>query len=211
MTPPPQGVPWRQSGGPQRNFQTQAAGLKDAWPASGPPVLWKRALGEGSLIGNDEKGRHSTRCTGTASEETVLAANAETGATLWQHTTPMTFQSDVAQEMGNGPYATPLLAGSRLYTTGVAGRLQCLDRATGKVLWTQQLWDDHGGSRLISGYASSPIAYRDTIIVPVGGRGKAVMAFRTGDGKSSGSATTSATSTRRRSSSTSPASNRSSS
>jgi hypothetical protein len=25
-------------------------------------------------------------------------------------------------------------------TTGVAGRLQCLDKRTGKVLWTEQLW-----------------------------------------------------------------------
>ena len=32
------------------------------------------------------------------------------------------------------------------------------------------------------GYASSPIAFRDTVIVPVGGSGKAVMAFRQSDG-----------------------------
>ena len=36
---------------------------------------------------------------------------------------------------------------------------------------------------MMYGYASSPIAYRDTIIVPVGGRGKAVMAFNQPDGK----------------------------
>ena len=75
--------------------------------------------------------------------------------------------------MGNGPYATPLIVGDRLFTTGVAGRLQCLDKKTGKLLWTQQLWADHHGSRLMYGYASSPIAFRDTVIVPVGGRGKA--------------------------------------
>ena len=46
------------------------------------------------------------------------------------------------REMGNGPYATPLIVGDRLFTTGVAGRLQCLDKKTGKVLWTQQLWAD---------------------------------------------------------------------
>ena len=33
------------------------------------------------------------------------------------------------------------------------------------------------------GYASSPIAFRDTVIVPVGGRGKSLMAFRQTDGK----------------------------
>jgi outer membrane protein assembly factor BamB len=94
----------------------------------------------------------------------------------------MTFQSD-APEMGNGPYSTPLIVGDRLFTTGVAGRLQCLEKKTGKVLWTQQLWEEHRGSRLVYGYAASPIAFRDTVIVPVGGRGKAVMAFNQADGK----------------------------
>ena len=86
------------------------------------------------------------------------------------------------REMGNGPYSTPLIVGDRLFTTGVAGRLQCLDKKSGKLLWTQQLWSDHRGSRLMYGYSSSPIAFRDTVIVPVGGRGRAVMAFRQADG-----------------------------
>ena len=43
----------------------------------------------------------------------------------------MTFQSD-APEMGNGPYSTPLIVGDRLFTTGVAGRLQCLEKKTGQ-------------------------------------------------------------------------------
>ena len=42
------GVPWTQWGGPHRNFQTEATGLKDTWPSSGPRVVWKRALGEGT-------------------------------------------------------------------------------------------------------------------------------------------------------------------
>ena len=120
---------------------------------------------------------------GKRGEEVVMAANAETGATLWEQVGPMTFQSDAAGEMGNGPYSTPLIVGSRLFTTGVAGRLQCLDKKTGKVLWTQQLWADHQGSRMMYGYASSPIAFRDTVIVPVGGRGKSLMAFQQADGK----------------------------
>ena len=85
--------------------------------------------------------------------------------------------------MGNGPYSTPLIVGDRLFTTGVAGRLQCLDKKTGKLLWTQELWTDHRGSRLMYGYASSPIAFRETVIVPVGGPGRAVMAFQQADGK----------------------------
>jgi outer membrane protein assembly factor BamB len=180
-TPAP-GVPWTQWGGPHRNFHTEATGLKDTWPAAGPRVVWKRPLGEGYSSPAVENGVLYTMYA-KPREEVVLAADAETGKTLWEHTTPMTFQSDAGAEMGNGPYATPLVVGARLFTAGVAGRLQCLDKKTGKLQWTQQLWDDHKGSRLMYGYASSPIAFRDTVIVPVGGAGKAVMAFQQADGK----------------------------
>ena len=57
-----------------------------------------------------------------------------------------------------------------------------IEKKSGKLLWTQQLWQDHKGTRLMYGYSSSPIAFRDTVIVPVGGPGKAVMAFRQHDG-----------------------------
>jgi outer membrane protein assembly factor BamB len=172
---------WTQWGGPHRNFQTEAAGLKDTWPASGPRVIWKRPLGDGYSSTVVENGILYTMY-GKPRQEIVVAANAETGQTLWEFATPMAFDSD-APEMGNGPYSTALVAGDRVFTTGVAGRLQCLDKKSGTLLWTQQLWSNHGGSRLMYGYASSPIAFRELVIVPVGGAGKAVMAFRQADGK----------------------------
>jgi outer membrane protein assembly factor BamB len=175
------GIPWTQWGGPNRNFQTEAAGLKDQWPAGGPRVMWKRPSGEGYSSPAVENNVLYTMY-GRPREEVVLACDAATGKTLWEHATPMTFQSDAYQDMGNGPYSTPLIAGDRLFTTGVAGRLQSIDKKSGKLLWTQQLWLDHKGTRVMYGYASSPIAYRDTVIVPVGGRGKAVMAFKQADG-----------------------------
>ena len=174
------GIPWTQWGGPNRNFQTEATGIKDRWPATGPKVVWKRALGEGYSSPSVENNVLYTMY-GKPQTEVVMAADATTGKTLWEHSTPMTFQSD-APEMGNGPYSTPLLAGDRLFTTGVAGRLQCLEKKTGKLLWTQQLWTDHKGSRMMYGYSSSPIAFRDMVIVPVGGPGRAMMAFRQSDG-----------------------------
>ena len=181
-TAKPPALAWTQWGGPNRNFHTDARGLKDTWPATGPRVVWKRPLGEGYSSPAVEDGVLYVMY-GKPRQEVVMAADAETGKTRWEHATPMTFESDYAREMGNGPYSTPLIAGNRLFTTGVAGRLQCLDKKTGKLLWTQQLWDDHRGSQMMYGYASSPIAFRETIIVPVGGRGKAVMAFQQADGK----------------------------
>lgn len=181
QTAKPPAVPqWTQWGGPNRNFQTQAKGLRSQWPAGGPKVVWKHPLGEGYSAPSVENDVLYTMY-GKPGEEVVLAADAGSGKALWEQTNPMTFRSD-APEQGNGPYAAPLIAGDRLFTAGVAGRLQCFDKKSGKLLWTQQLWQDHGGTRLMYGYSSSPIAYRDTVIVPVGARGKSVMAFKQADG-----------------------------
>ena len=173
-------IAWTQWGGPHRNFQTEAAGIKDHWPANGPKVIWKRPLGEGYSSPAVENSVLYTMY-GRPGEEIVMSADASTGKTLWELTNPMTFHSD-APEQGNGPYTTPLIVGDRLFTTGVAGRLQAINKKTRKLIWTQELWSEHKGTRTMYGYASSPIAYRDTVIVPVGGQGHAMMAFHQSDG-----------------------------
>lgn len=177
----PAGVPWTQWGGPHRNFQTEANGLKDQWPKGGPKVVWKRPLTDGYSSPAVE-GDFLYTMYGRGNEEVLLACDAPTGKTLWEHAEPRTFQSDAAQDQGNGPYCTPLIVGDRLFATGIGGRLQAVDKKTGKVLWTKQLWDELKGSRVMYGYAASPLAYGDTVIVPVGGRGKAMMAFKQADG-----------------------------
>ena len=74
----PKEVAWTQWGGPNRNFETQGAGLADKWPASGPRVLWKRALGEGYSSILVENGILYTMY-GRPGEEVALAAKASTG------------------------------------------------------------------------------------------------------------------------------------
>jgi outer membrane protein assembly factor BamB len=85
-------------------------------------------------------------------------------------------------ENGPGPHATPVLAGERLFTVGAVGRLQALDKRTGKVVWVRELWSDLHGTLVDTGYSSSPLAYRDTLILPVGGPGRGVVALRQSDG-----------------------------
>lgn len=174
------GISWTQWGGPNRNFQTQATGLKAQWPTAGPKVVWSRPLGDGYSSPIVENGVLYTMY-GKPMQEVVVAASAATGKTLWERPNRNDFRSE-APDMGHGPYATPLLVGDRLFTAGVAGLLLCLDKKTGAPLWTQDLWKDHKGTQLAYGYASSPIAFRDLVIVPAGGLGKALMAFRQSDG-----------------------------
>jgi len=161
-------VPWTQWGGPNRNFETEASGLAEKWPVGGPHTLWKRALGEGYSSILVENGVLYTMY-GRPGEEVALGANAATGKTIWERSNPVRFRNE-SSGMGNGPHATPLLVGDRLFTVGVMGRLECLDKNTGKLLWTQALYEQQGGSPLVYGYASSPLAYRDMVLLLLAGR-----------------------------------------
>jgi outer membrane protein assembly factor BamB len=186
---------WTQWGGATRNFIVEAAPpLADTWPESGPPVLWTRPLGTGhsSILVDDgrlytlyRKGDGRARRGPWDPEEAVIAMDAKTGATIWEHKYPSR-REDFS--FGAGPHATPLIVGDRLFTMGTQQQLFALDKRSGKVLWSHDLIKEFNSPELLIrpvvkvGYSCSPIAYRDTIICSVGGPGQSVMAFRQSDG-----------------------------
>lgn len=188
------GEAWRQWGGPNRNFIVPSGSLADQWPEAGPPVLWSRPLGTGHSAILAEDGRLYTMYragNGRAkqgpweSEETVVAMDAATGKTLWEHKYPSR-REDFS--FGAGPHSTPLLVGDRLFTIGTNKQLFAFDKKSGKILWSHDLIKEFGSPELLirpvvkTGYGCSPIAYRDTIICSAGGPGQSVMAFRQSDG-----------------------------
>lgn len=180
---------WLQWGGPKRNFMLSAPALATTWPADGPRKLWERSLGEGHSAILVEGNRLYTmyRYAGMLSmvrrtqSETIAAFDASTGKTLWEHTYDSP-TSGLRLENGAGPHSTPLIAGNTLFAIGSRTELFALDKNTGKVLWQHNLVNEYGAPQDGRGYSPSPIAYRDTIIVPTGAKGAAVMAFsqRTG-------------------------------
>jgi outer membrane protein assembly factor BamB len=167
---------WTQWGGPAQDFRADSRGLAAEWPADGPPRLWSRELGEGYSAILVESGRLYTMYR-DGDEEVVVCLNAADGKTVWEHRYDHAPHEDHIQQFGSGPRATPLIDGDRIYTIGVAGRMHALNKKSGEVLWTHDLWSEYGGNFLNHGYASSPIAYKDTIIALVGGEGQSIMAF----------------------------------
>jgi outer membrane protein assembly factor BamB len=189
---------WRQWGGPNRNFITDATGLADKWPEGGPPQLWSRPLGTGHSAILVDEGRLYTlyrvgngRGGGGRSQgpwedaESVISLDAATGKTLWEHKYPAR-REDFS--FGAGPHSTPLIVGSRLFTIGTNKQMFAFEKTTGKILWSHDLVKEFGSHELLirpvvkTGYGCSPIAWRDTIICSVGGPGQSVMAFRQSDG-----------------------------
>jgi outer membrane protein assembly factor BamB len=172
---------WPQWGGPSRNFTAPGAGLAAAWPATGPRRLWTRSLGEGysGIVGAN--GRLYTMYR-DGTREVVVAVSAASGETIWRHPYEAAFRADMNLDNGGGPHTTPAIAGPLLLTAGGLGSLRALDLATGKLAWKRELWTELGGTFVDTGYSSSPLIVGDLVIVQVGGRGQAVMAFRLRDG-----------------------------
>jgi outer membrane protein assembly factor BamB len=185
---------WTQWGGPHRNFTVQGRALADAWPDTGPRVIWSRPLGtghsgivaaEGRLFTMYRTGNGRTRGGPFDAEEAVIALDAATGKTLWEYKYP----SPLADfSFGAGPHSTPIVVGDRLFTFGTYKQLHAFDVQTGKVLWSHDLVKEFNAPTLLirpvvkAGYGCSPIAFEDTIICSVGGPGQSVMAFRQSDG-----------------------------
>jgi len=172
---------WAQWGGPRRDFTTNSKGLAAAWPATGPKQLWTRPLGAGhSAIlasGNTLYTMYSV-----GEQEVVVALAADTGKTIWEYKYDAP-QAGMNYEAGVGPHSTPLLVDEMLYTVGATGKLFALDKKSGRVAWSHDLWKDYGGRKVDRGYSCSPLAYKNTIILTLGGReNQTLIAFNQKDG-----------------------------
>lgn len=172
---------WTQWGGANQDWKTDAKGLAASWPESGPKKLWSRTLGEGYSAILADAGRLYTMYRADG-KESVVALDAKSGETVWEHKYESAPHETHVMQFGDGPRSTPLIAGDRLFAIGVAGRLHCLNKADGKVLWSKDLWGEMKGTVLNHGYSSSPVAYKDTVIVLVGGEEQAFVAFKQSDG-----------------------------
>ena len=180
---------WTQWGGPTRNFVVETTGLASSWPSGGPKKLWTRALGEGHSTILAENGRLYTQYrplglmarVRRSQEEVVTALDAATGKAVWEfkYAAPT---SDLDFSEGAGPHSTPLIMGDRLYATSSRKELFALDKTNGRLLWSHDLMKEYGAPPPGRGYSCSPLAYRGSVIVTVGGRGQAVAAFNQQNG-----------------------------
>ncbi len=172
---------WTEWGGPDRNFKVQGQKLADSWPQEGPPELWSRKLGSGYSAVLVDDGRLYTMARNGTTEST-FSLDAKSGEIVWEQGYHEVTHEKHIRQFGEGPLATPAIAGNRIFSVGVTGRLICRKKETGKEVWSHHLWDDFGGTFLGHGYSSSPFIYRDTVIVLNGGAGSSIIAFDQKDG-----------------------------
>jgi outer membrane protein assembly factor BamB len=169
---------WPQWLGPARNGVSADTGLLTAWPPGGPRAVWTATgLGEGYSSAAVAGGRLYTQGQ-RGSRQYVIALDLKAGTKTWETASGGVF----SESRGNGPRGTPTVDGARVYAMSADGVLACLDAATGKIIWTQNVLRTYGGSIPPWGISESPLVDGDRVIVMPGGRGASLVALNKADG-----------------------------
>ncbi len=174
-------VDWPQWGGPSRDFVVPGFRWENRSDFSAIREKWRVPVGPGNSGICVRDGVAYTMYYQGAREH-VIAVSLATGQTLWNRAFDVRPEAFMDLEFGPGPHSTPLVAGDQLFCIGLTGRLVALDRTSGQLVWRRELWGDGIATRLERGFAASPVAFEDSIIIPAGGPGQSIRCFAMQDG-----------------------------
>jgi outer membrane protein assembly factor BamB len=172
---------WPQFLGPTRNGKYAGTDLTTVFPKTGPPVVWKKAIGQGfsGPVVADGKLILFHR---VGDKETIECLDSATGKEIWRFDYSTHYRDDFGFD--EGPRSTPSISAGRVYTFGAEGMLHCLDFATGKKLWavdTHQQFDVRKG---FFGAACSPLVEGRVVLLNIGGaKPSGLVAFDRETGK----------------------------
>lgn len=166
---------WTDFRGPRRDGLYEEQPILLDWPESGPRVLWRQPVGGGYASFVVSAGMAFT-IEQRREEETVAAYDIETGREIWRHAYPAMFSEWMG---GDGPRATPVLAGEVLYSLGATGELLCFGAPSGTLLWRKNILEDNQSGNLRYGMAASPLVIGNELITLTGDAspGKSVVAY----------------------------------
>ena len=165
---------WPQFLGPTRDGVYAGNDIAATFPASGPPILWKKDVGEGFAAPVVASGKLIVfhRVSG---RELIEALDAGTGKNVWSHEYPTTYRDDFGFD--EGPRSAPAVADGVVYAFGAEGMLSAVDLATGKKKWMIDAGRKYGVKKGWFGAAGSPLVEQGKVIVNLGGTNAGIVAF----------------------------------
>jgi outer membrane protein assembly factor BamB len=171
--------PWPQYLGPDRNNISRETGLADAWPESGPKVVWTAEnLGVGYSSLSVAKGRIFT-IGSIGEDEFVIALELDSGKELWKTRIGSTRKDG----MGDGPRGTPTVDGDFVYSLGANGDLACCEVSGGQLAWTVNILKEFKGNNIGWGISESVFVDGDMVICTPGGSEATLAALNKSTGK----------------------------
>ena len=156
---------WAGFRGRHRDGTVQGVRIDTDWDASPPAMLWRRPVGPGAssfAVGNGLLYTQEQ----VGDDEAVTCYSVDTGELVWMHRDKARFWDS---HVGPGPRATPTLSEGRVYALGATGILNALQAADGTVLWSRNAATDTGTTIPDWGFAGSPLAVGDLVVVAVSG------------------------------------------
>jgi outer membrane protein assembly factor BamB len=169
---------WPQWRGPNRDAVSPETGLLETWPEGGPKVLWRIPVGAGFSSVSVSEGKLYTLWD-EKGKQYLFSLDASTGKELWRQELGAAF----THHYGNGPRSTPLVDEGVVFAIGTGGLLLAANKDTGAPLWQHDLVKSYASALPSYGYSSSPLVAGDKLVVEVGGKDAAFMAFDKKTGK----------------------------
>src|SRR5215510_5739578 len=159
---------WTSFLGPTHNAMSTETRLLHKWPAAGPKLVWEMKKGT-SYSSPAISGDRLLFIHRAGREERVECLHRETGERYWSFAYPTQFEDRYGYN--NGPRASPIIDGDRVYTYGAEGKLHCLKLETGQVYWKRDIPGEFKVPQDFFGIASTPLIEGDLLIVNVGAPG----------------------------------------
>ncbi len=173
---------WPQWQGPDRTAHSKETGLLNQWPKGGPPLAWKvKGLGGGDGAPSVVAGRIYGMAH-RGGDEVVWALSEKDGKEIWAVRLAPALAQNWPQSK-EGPSATPTVDGDRLYVMGLAGNVECLQAADGKVVWRRNLKADFGGKSPMWNFRESPLIDGEKVICTPGGDETTMVALNKANGE----------------------------
>ena len=167
--------------GPTHNAMSTETKLLREWPKGAPTLLWEMRKGTG-YSSPAIAGDHLVYMHRVGGQEKVECLHPETGAKYWDFAYGTQFEDRYGYN--NGPRASPVIDGDRVYTYGAEGKLHCLRLATGQILWKRDVSAEFKVPQDFFGTATTPLIEGDLLILNVGAPGgPTVAAFNKLTGK----------------------------
>jgi outer membrane protein assembly factor BamB len=155
---------WPQFRGPAANGIAPDTGINKDWGQKPPPVLWQVALTDGGYAGPSVAQGKVFIIDHQGDQDIVRAIDFKTGKDVWRFTYADNSKSDYGFSQ-----STPVFSEGKLYTISRAGKLHCLDAATGAKIWMKDFIADYGGHKPQWQYACSPFIDGNKLIITPGG------------------------------------------